>query len=69
MFEQQLIQVAIGLAIIIPIVLFLRWFLGKSVGSPEEWVQDHIKELERRYANGEIDEEAYRKRLEELKRR
>jgi putative membrane protein len=69
MFEQQLIKVAIGLAIIIPVILLLRWFLGKSVGSPEEWAEYHIQELERRYASGEIDEEAYQKRLEELKKR
>ena len=67
MFEGQLIKVATGLALIIPVILLLRWFLGRSAGSPEEWAKYHIQELEKRYANGEIDEEAYQKRLEELK--
>lgn len=67
MLEEQLIKVAIGLAFIVPVILLLRWFLGKSVGSPEELAEYHIQELERRYANGEIDEESYQKRLEELK--
>jgi len=68
MLEEQLIKVAIGLAFIVPVILLLRWFLRKSVGSPEELAEYHIQELERRYANGEIDEESYKKRLEELKR-
>ncbi len=68
MLEEQLIKAATGLALIIPVILLLRWFLGKSVGSPEALAEYHIKELERRYANGEIDEESYQKRLEELKK-
>ncbi len=68
MFEEQLTKAAIGLALIIPIILLLRWFLRKSIGSPEELAEHHIQELERRYANGEIDEASYQKRLKEFKK-
>ena len=68
MLEEQLVKVAIGLGLIIPVILFLRWLLGKTVGSPEDWAEHQIQELERRYANGEIDSEYYQKRLNELKK-
>ena len=67
MIEEQLIKVAKGLAFIVPAIFLLRWFLTRKTGSPEEWAEHHIQELESRYAQGEIDEKTYKKRLEELR--
>ncbi|AKH19205.1 hypothetical protein [Sedimenticola thiotaurini] len=64
--EDQLIKVATGLAFIIPGILLLRWWLTRSTGSPEEWAEYHIRILEQKYAKGEIDDETYRTRLNEL---
>jgi putative membrane protein len=66
MLEEQLIKAAKGLAMIIPAILLLRWFLTRKTGNPEEWAEYHIQELKTRYAQGEIDEAAYNKRLDEL---
>ncbi|WP_428610450.1 hypothetical protein [Sedimenticola sp.] len=66
MLEDQLIKVATGLAFIIPGILILRWWLNRSVGSPEEWAGHHIKILQQKHARGEIDDETYRTRLKEL---
>ena len=66
MLEEQLIKVAKGLALIIPVILLLRWYLHKKAGSPEDWANYHIEELEKRYANGEIDEQTYQQRLKDL---
>ncbi len=64
--EEVLTKAATGLAIIIPAIFLIRWILNKRVGSPEEWVEYHVKELQQRYAKGEIDEETYQKRLKDL---
>lgn len=66
MLEEQLIKAAKGLAMIIPAILFLRWYLGRKTGDPEEWGAYHIKELKSRYDKGDIDEATYKRRLEEL---
>jgi uncharacterized membrane protein len=68
MFEQQMMKVATGLALIIPLIFILKWFLGRKVGSPEQWAEEQIEELKRRYARGEMDEETYQRRLEDLTR-
>jgi hypothetical protein len=34
----------------------------------EEWAEIHIQELKKYFADGEIAQESYRKRLEELKK-
>lgn len=67
MLEEQLMKAATGLAFIIPTILFLRWFLGRKTGSPEEWGEYHIQELKKRYEKGDIDEETYKRRLEDLR--
>lgn len=67
MFEDQLIKVAKGLALIIPGILLLRWWLRRSAGSPEEWAEHHIRTLQQKHARGEIDDETYRTRLQELR--
>ncbi|WP_275096640.1 hypothetical protein [Sedimenticola hydrogenitrophicus] len=66
MLQDQLITAATGLAFIVPGILVLRWWLNRSVGSPEEWAEQHIKILQQKHARGEIDEETYRSRLKEL---
>ena len=67
MLDDSLDKAATGLAVIIPAILFLRWFLGRKVGSPDEWLEEQIKELERRFALGEIDEETYHQRLRDMR--
>ena len=42
MFEDQMMKVATGLALIIPAILLLKWFLGRKVGSPEQWAEEQI---------------------------
>ena len=66
MLEEQFTKAATGLAFIIPTILFLKWFLGRKTGGPEEWGEYHIQELKKRYDEGDIDEATYKKRLEEL---
>ncbi|WP_260293143.1 hypothetical protein [Sedimenticola hydrogenitrophicus] len=66
MLQDQLITAVTGLAFIVPGILLLRWWLNRSVGSPEAWAEQHIKILQQKYAQGEIDEETYRTRLKEL---
>lgn len=66
MLADQLIEVAIGLAFIIPGILVLRWWLKRSAGSPEEWAAHHIERLRQRHARGEIDDATYQARLKEL---
>ena len=66
MIEEQLIKVAKGLALIVPVIIFLRWFLGRQTGGPEEWAEYHINELKTRFDRGEIDEETYKRRVKEL---
>lgn len=67
MLEEQIDKAATGLAIIIPGILLLRWFLTRKTGSPEEWVEEQIKELERRFALGEIDEATFNRRLQDMR--
>jgi len=67
MLEEQIMKAATGLAIIIPAILLARWFLARKVGSPEKWVEEQIKELERRFASGEIDEATYNQRLQDMR--
>ena len=67
MLEDPIDKATTGLAIIIPAILLLRWFLTKKTGSPEEWLEAQINELERRFAAGEIDEETYNRRLREMR--
>lgn len=67
MLEEQLIKAATGLALIIPGILLLRWWLGRSTGSPEEWADYHIGVLQQKHARGEIDDETYHTRVRELR--
>lgn len=60
-------KAATGLAIIIPAIFLLRWFLTRKTGSPEEWMEERIKELEQKLALGEIDQETYDKRLRDMR--
>ncbi|TVO77759.1 SHOCT domain-containing protein [Sedimenticola selenatireducens] len=66
MIEDQLLKVAAGLAFIVPGIFFLRWWLNRSTGSPEEWAEYHIRILQQKHASGEIDDETYQTRLKEL---
>ena len=56
-----------GLAVIIPAIFLLRWLLGRTHGSPEEWAEQRIKELELRLARGEIDQASFEKRVREIR--
>ena len=67
MFIEQVEKAAIGLAMIIPAILLLRWFLTRKAGSPDEWAEDQIRELERRLASGEIDEATFKQRVQEMR--
>lgn len=67
MLDDSLDKAATGLAFIIPGILFLRWFLGRKIGSPDEWLEEQINELERRFALGEIDEATYNQRLRDMR--
>ena len=67
MLEEQINNAATGLAMIIPAILLIRWFLTRKTGTPEEWVAEQIKELERRFALGEIDEATFNRRLRDMR--
>ncbi len=67
MFDDQMITVAIGLAFIVPAILIVRWLLTRVSGSPDELADHHREELEKRYRRGEIDEETYKRHLEQLR--
>ncbi|MCB1752028.1 MAG: SHOCT domain-containing protein [Gammaproteobacteria bacterium] len=67
MLEPTLEKAATGLAFIIPGILLVRWYLTRKTGSPEQWVEEQIRELERRFARGEIDEATYNQRLHEMR--
>ena len=67
MFTEQIEKAAIGLAMIVPAILLLRWLLVRKAGSPDEWAEEQIKELERRLALGEIDEETFKRRVQEMR--
>jgi len=67
MLIEQLEKAAIGLAMIVPAILLLRWFLTRKAGSPDEWAEDQIRELERRLDLGQIDEETFKRRVQEMR--
>ena len=56
-----------GLAIIIPAILLLRWFLTRKAGSPEEWGERQIKELEQRLSRGDIDQQTFEQRVRDIR--
>ena len=56
-----------GLALIIPAIFLLRWWLTRTHGSPEDWAEERIEELQKRLANGEIDQEAFEQRVREIR--
>ena len=67
MLEEQLNKAAIGLAMIIPAIFLLRWFLTRKAGSPDEWGERQIAELEQRFARGEIDRETFERRVQDIR--
>ncbi len=67
MLEEQLIKTLTGLAMIIPAVLLLRWFLTRNAGSPEEWGERQIEELEQRLARGDIDQQTFEQRVRDIR--
>ena len=67
MLEEQLTKTLIGLSMIIPAILLLRWFLARKVGSPEEWAEHQINELERRLARGDIDQKTFDQRVRAMR--
>ena len=66
MFEDQMDKVVNGLMLIVPAILLLRWILTRTAGTPEDMVKHRVAELERRYAQGGMDQETYEKHLERL---
>ena len=64
---EQFEKVAIGLAMIIPGIFLLRWFLTRKTGSPDEWAEEQIRDLERRFALGEIDEATLKQRVKQMR--
>ena len=67
MLEEQLTKTLMGLAIIIPAILLLRWFLTRKAGSPEEWGERQIKELEQRLSRGDIDQQTFEQRVRDIR--
>ena len=67
MLEEQLTKTLTGLAMIIPAILLLRWFLSRRAGSPEEWGQRQIEELEQRLARGDIDRQTFEQRVRDIR--
>ncbi len=67
MLEEQLIKTLTGLAMIIPAILLLRWFLARKAGSPEEWGERQIEELEQRLARGDIDRQTFEQRVRDIR--
>ncbi len=67
MSEGYITKALAGLAFIIPAIFILRWLLAKLHGSPDEWGEERIRELERRLERGEIDREAYEQRVREIR--
>jgi len=64
---EQFEKAAIGLAMIVPAIFVLRWFLTRKIGSPDEWAEEQIKVLERRLAQGEIDEVTFKQRVQQMR--
>ena len=67
MLEEQLTKTLMGLAIIIPAILLLRWFLTRKAGSPEEWGERQITELEQRLSRGDIDQQTFEQRVRDIR--
>jgi len=67
MLEEQLTKTLSGLAMIIPAILLLRWFLTRKAGSPEEWGERQIEELEQRLARGDIDRQTFEQRVRDIR--
>ena len=67
MGEGYITKALIGLAFIIPGIFLLRWLLARLHGSPDEWAEERIRELEQRLARGEIDRETYEQRVREIR--
>ena len=67
MLSDQLEKAAIGLAMIVPAIFLLRWFLTRETGSPDEWAEEQIRDLERRFAAGKIDEATFRQRVKQMR--
>jgi|GEM_PF-1387146 len=67
MLSEQFEKAAFGLAMIIPAIFLLRWFLTRKTGSPDEWAEEQIKVLERRLALGEIDEATFKERVQQMR--
>jgi uncharacterized membrane protein len=67
MLSDQLEKAAIGLAMIIPAIFLLRWFLTRKIGSPDEWAEEQIRDLERRLAAGKIDEATFKQRVKQMR--
>jgi len=47
--------------------LLLRWFLTRKAGSPEEWGERQIEELEQRLARGDIDQQTFEQRVRDIR--
>lgn len=67
MLEEQLTKTLTGLAMIIPAILLLRWYLARKVGSPEEWGERQIEELKQRLARGDIDRKTFEQRVRDIR--
>jgi uncharacterized membrane protein len=67
MLEEQLTKTLTGLAIIIPAIILLRWFLTRKAGSPEEWGERQIEELKQRLSRGDIDQQTFEQRVRDIR--
>lgn len=67
MLEAQLIKTLTGLAMIIPVIFLLRWLLTRKIGSPDEWGERQIEELEQRLSRGDIDQQTFEQRVHEIR--
>lgn len=67
MLDEQLHKAATGLAMIIPAIFLLRWYLTRKTGSPEKWAEERIKELEQKFAAGDIDEETFNRHVQAIR--
>ena len=67
MLEEQLTKTLTGLAILIPAIILLRWFLTRKAGSPEEWGERQIEELKQRLSRGDIDQQTFEQRVRDIR--
>lgn len=69
----MLLWVLIGLAVLVLVILAIIWLVRSLTGrrsSTEAQPEDPaLLELRRRYAAGQIDQDEYQKRLDDLRRR